>query len=107
MLSASRVGVGIGRKISLCAEKVKMANRHILAVNKLDDFKEWLVSDGWQIQEPKGYYEALRATKEGKKHPMIIYFRHDTNGGNKIIHYSVADRDCGVVGAYIRDRRKT
>ena len=85
----------------------EMANRHTLAVTKLDDFKSWLVSDGWQIQEPKGFYEALRATKEGKKHPLIVYWRHDTNGGKELVHYTVADRDSGVIGAYIRDRRKT
>lgn len=80
-----------------------MANRHTLAVTKLDDFKAWLISDGWQIQEPKGYYEILRATKEGRKHPLLVYFRHSNN----LVHYTVADRDCGVVGAYIRDKRKT
>lgn len=84
-----------------------MANRHILAVMKLDDFKNWLISDGWQIQEPKGFYEALRATKEGKKHPLIIYSRLATNGGKEPMHFSVADEDCGVVRAYLRDRRKT
>lgn len=84
-----------------------MANRHALAVTKLDDFKAWLVSDGWQIQEPKGYYEVLRATKEGRKHPLIVYRRNDTNGGKELVHCTVADRDSGVVGAYIRDRRKT
>lgn len=84
-----------------------MANRHTLAVKALDDFKAWLVADGWKVQEPKGYYEALRATKEGRKHTMIVYRRHDTNGGKELVHYTVADRDCGVVGAYIRDRRKT
>ena len=84
-----------------------MANRNTLAVTKLDDFKAWLISDGWQIQEPKGYYEILRATKEGRKHPLIVYWRHDTNCGKELVHYTVADRDCGVVGAYIRDRRKT
>ena len=83
-----------------------MANRHTLAVAKLDDFKAWLVSDGWQIQEPKGFYEILRATKEGRKHPLLVYYRHDTNRGTDLVHYTVADRDSGVVGAYIRDGRK-
>ena len=83
-----------------------MANRNILAVTKLDDFKSWLISDGWQIQEPKGDYEVLRATKEGRKHPLIAYYRFNTNGGKELVHYTVADRDSGVVRAYIRDRRK-
>ena len=84
-----------------------MANRHTLAVTKLLDFKDWLALDGWKFQAPKGYYEVLRATKEGRKHPLIVYRRHDTNGGKGLVHCTVADRDSGVVGAYIRDRRKT
>ena len=58
-----------------------MANRNTLSVIKLDDFKAWLVSDSWQIQVPRGFYEVLRATKEGRKHPLIVYWQHDTNGG--------------------------
>lgn len=84
-----------------------MANRHTLSVTKLEDFKAWLVSDGWYIQEPKGVYEVLRATKKSRKYPLIVYKRHDTKGGKELVHYTVADRDSGVVGAYIRDRRKT
>lgn len=85
----------------------EMANRNTLAVTKLEDFTVWLVSDGWRVQEPKGLYEVLRATKEGRKHPLIVYWRNDTNCGKELVHYTVADRDSGVVGAYIRDRRKT
>lgn len=50
-----------------------MANRSTLAVSKLDDFKEWLKTDGWDIQETKGFWEVLRATKKGRKRPIIIY----------------------------------
>ena len=82
-----------------------MANRHTLATNKLDDFKTWLFSDGWQIQRPKGFYEVLRATKEGRKYPLIVYQRHDTNNGTPLIHYTVQDRDMGVLRAYLRKER--
>ena len=81
-----------------------MANRNTLAVNQLEDFKAWLVTDGWQIQEPKGDYEVLRATKNGRKHPLLVYYRHDTNGGKELVHYTVADRDMGVVGAYYKKK---
>ena len=30
-----------------------MADRKRLHISKLDDFKEWLVKDGWEIEEPK------------------------------------------------------
>lgn len=81
-----------------------MANRNALSVMKLDDFKSWLISDGWQIQEPKGDYEVLRATKEGRKHPLIVYYRHDTNGGKELVHYTVLDRDMGVVRAFLKKK---
>lgn len=83
-----------------------MANRHIIAVNKLDDFKAWLGTDGWQIQEPKGDFEVLRATKDGRKHPLLVYYRHDTNGGKELVHYTVCDRDMGVVRAYLKKKYK-
>ena len=81
-----------------------MANRNTLSVMKLDDFRSWLVADGWQIQVPRGFYEVLRATKEGRKHPLIVYWRHDTNGGKKLVHYTVLDRDMGVVRAFLKKK---
>lgn len=83
-----------------------MANRHTLSVDSIDHFKKWLISDGWQTQEPKGYYEVLRATKEGKKHPLVVYKRHDTNGGKELVHFTVADRDMGVVRAFLKTKRE-
>ena len=41
-----------------------MANRNTLAVSKLEDFKQWLISDDWKIVDTKGYFEVLRAVKE-------------------------------------------
>ncbi len=81
-----------------------MANRNTLSVRTIDKFKHWLVADGWQIQEPKGDYEVLRATKEGRKHPLLVYYRHDTNGGEELVHYTVADRDMGVVRAFLKKK---
>lgn len=76
-----------------------MANRHTLHVNKIDDFKEWLIKDGWSIQSNKGYYEALRAVKN--RRTLIVYFR----SSNRLQHYSVSDKDAGVVRAYLRDKK--
>ena len=77
-----------------------MANRYTLAISKLDDFKEWLIKDGWEIKEPKAVCEVFRAEKEGRKNPLMIFKRHRAS-----MHLSVMDRDMGVVGAYLRDRR--
>ena len=81
-----------------------MANRNTLVVNQLEDFKAWLVTDGWQIQEPKGDYEVLRATKKGKRYPLIVYERLDTNGGKDLVHYTLLDRDVSVVFAFLKKK---
>ncbi len=78
-----------------------MANRALLHRSKIEDFKGWLQEDGWQIEQTKGIYEVVRATKEGRK-PLIVYTR-DNNGKERI---TVQSRDEGVVRAYIRDRRR-
>lgn len=82
-----------------------MANRNTLAVSRLNDFKEWLKTDGWEMQEPKGFWEVLRAVKPGRKRPLIIYERIDTNNGTKLVHYTVEDRDMGVVRAFLKGRQ--
>ena len=81
-----------------------MANRHTLALSKLEDFKNFLLSDGYEIKEPKGDYEVLRAVKIGRKFPLIVYRKLCTNGGKQLVHLSAADRDYGVVKAYLKRR---
>lgn len=81
-----------------------MANRNTLSVSKLEDFKQWLIKDGWEIQETKGFWEVLRATKKGKKYPLIIYRKYKTIGGSEnIVHLSVLDRDIGVIRAFLKE----
>lgn len=80
-----------------------MANRNTLSVNKLEAFKTWLEKDGFELQETKGFYEALRAVKKDRKYPLIVYFRHETNNGKKLVHYSVLDRDMGVIRAFLKE----
>lgn len=79
-----------------------MADRRRLHISKLEDFKEWLIKDGWNIEEPKGTWEVLRARKSGRKNPLIVYTKKDAKE-----HLSVMDRDSGVIGAYLRDSKKT
>lgn len=78
-----------------------MANRHTLHISKLEDFKKWLVKDGWEIEEPKGIYEVLRARKYGRQNPLIVYTKADAKE-----HLSIMDRDSGVIGAFLKDCRK-
>ena len=43
-----------------------MADRYRLHKSKLEDFKNWLINDGWTIENPKGTWEVLRARKGGR-----------------------------------------
>ncbi len=83
-----------------------MANRSTLAVSRLDDFIKWLKTDGWDIQATKGFWEVLRAVKPGRKRPIIIYKRIDTNSGTELVHYTVENRDMGVVRAFLNDSKR-
>jgi len=78
-----------------------MANRSLRHKSKIEDFKSWLKEDGWQIEQTKGIYEVVRATK-GTRKPLIVYTRD--NKGKE--HITFQDRDVPVVRAYIRDRRR-
>lgn len=78
-----------------------MANRHTLHINKLEDFKKWLIKDGWEMETPKGLYEVLRARKYGRNNPLIVYGKADAKE-----HLSIMDRDSGVIGAFLRDYKK-
>ena len=74
-----------------------MANRNTLHINKLEVFKEWLIKEGWEIESTKGMFEVLRARNKVRKRPLIVY--RSFNGKE---HFSVDDRDMGVVRAFIR-----
>jgi len=76
-----------------------MASRNILHRNKLESFKEYLISKGWVMQDTKGIYEVLRAVNpKVMKRPLIIY------SGRSKEHLSVDDRDFGIVRDYINHR---
>ena len=78
-----------------------MENRHTLHISKLEDFKKWLENDGWEIEEPKGIWEVLRARKQGRKNPLIVFQKKDAKE-----HLSIMDRDSGVIGAFLKDCKK-
>lgn len=83
-----------------------MANRNTLSVNQVEKFKAYLVAGGWKLQEPHGFYEVLRATKECRQHPLIVYWRHNTNGGKELVHYTVLDRDMPIVRAFLKKKSR-
>ena len=81
-----------------------MANRNILSVNELPRFKEYLIRNAWKILQSKGNCDVLRATKEGRRHPLIVYRRDSTNAGNAPIHLTLLDSDMGIVREFLKER---
>jgi hypothetical protein len=72
-----------------------MANRHLLHKSKLEEFKNYLESSGWTIQDTKGVFEVLRARHPLKKRPLIIY------EGRSSEHLSVDDRDISIIQNFL------
>lgn len=80
-----------------------MANRHILSITKLEDFKTYLLSNGWKLDAPKGDYEVLRASKTGRKHPLIVYER--SSYMVERVHLTVQDRDVSIIRNFINSKK--
>jgi len=76
------------------------SGRNLLHKNKINQFKEWLLKNGWEIQETKGFYEVLRAKHKDVKGPLIIYAKNDSKE-----HYIVMRKHFSIVKAFIRQSR--
>jgi len=73
-----------------------MAQRNLLHRSKLEDFKKYLVKNGWVLQDTKGTYEVLRAVNlDVQKRPLIIY------DGKSKEHFSIDDRDFAIVRDFL------
>lgn len=77
-----------------------MKNRITVRHGLLTDLANWLIENGWTIQEPKGEYEVLRACKQGYVRPLLIYDRDKGCG------YSIDERDEKVYRKWQNDRNK-
>ena len=73
-------------------------SRKLLHKTKLADFKDWLISDGWEIDDNNGEWQVLRARKGSRF--LAVYDRFNTKE-----HYTVQGKDEGVIRAYIRARK--
>lgn len=75
-----------------------MAERCLLHKNKLDLLKWWLSSRGYEIQNTKGIYEVLRASKG--KDTVIIFAKDGTKE-----HLTVQQKDHKLIRQFIRETR--
>ena len=83
-----------------------MANRHILSPTRLNELKTYLLSNGYTLNAPKGEYEVLRASKPGRKHPLIVYERLSNNSGSSpVVHLTVMDRDEYVIRNFLYSKK--
>ena len=77
----------------------KMAERCLLHQNKLDLFKDWLRTKGYEIQQPKSIYEVLRAKTDND---TIIIFKK----GRAKEHLTVQQKDYKLVRQFINETKK-
>lgn len=54
-----------------------MANRHLLAMSDVQEFKTWLMQKGWIIQPIRSEYEIVRAVKSDTPTPLLIYRKNN------------------------------
>lgn len=76
-----------------------MAERGILHQSKLRNLSIWLTDDGWKLEQPKGQYEVLRATKE--KRTFLVYAKADAKE-----HYTIPDNCISVFMAYLKGGKR-
>jgi hypothetical protein len=58
----------------------------------------------WAINLIKSIRLSKRIKQKKTKYPLIVYKRFDTNGGKELVHYTVLDRDMGVVRAFLKKK---
>jgi len=75
-----------------------MAVRNILHKSKLEDFKNWLIKEGWKIEEPIGEYEVFRA----RTNKRIIIF-YDKLYSKE--HYTVPANCTDIVRKYLNSKK--
>ncbi len=80
-----------------------MADRGLLHKSKLGEFKQWLIDNGWQIEDhAKNNCAVLRARNEKiSRHPLIVYERDKDTP-----HFTVQERHYWIVRMWLRDKKK-
>ena len=78
-----------------------MANRNTLAISKLEEFKEWLISEGFKMIKPKGVYEVLRWKSDGKGEAMPIVFKAKSR-----VHLSCNESAARFVRVWLRHKQQ-
>ena len=79
-----------------------MANRSLLALNKLDEFKEWLTDNNCKLLKPKGCFEVARWKSDVNGEAMPIIF----NKLDSKMHFSCNEVAAAYVRGWIKQRNQ-
>ena len=77
-------------------------NRNLLHQNKITEFKDFLITHGWSIEDIKGKYEVLRANRRGQK-PIILYQRLGTDHATVGLNMPHALK---LINKFVRNKKK-
>lgn len=78
-------------------------NRSCLHENKFEEFKTFLVSQGWELHKPTNCYEVVRAKKKGEK-TIVLYKRSGTSHATVGLNMEHANK---LIWQFIKNFRKT
>ena len=73
-----------------------MANRNLIHRKHLSLLRMYLRKTGWTLLEPKGLWEVLRAVREDRKTPVIVYRSFNSE------HFTIQDRDYAIFKKFIQ-----
>lgn len=77
-----------------------MANKYALALSDVQEFKSWLMQNGWCIEKIKGENEIVRMTSDKHEKPLVIYKQTKES-----IFASVPDMWYDVINAFYAERK--
>lgn len=74
-----------------------MAIRNKLHYKHIEDFKKYLINNGYTIKQPKMIYEVIRATKDNDL--VVIYSKLNSKE-----HLTVQQKDINLVNQFFSER---
>lgn len=77
-----------------------MANKYALALSDVQEFKSWLMQNGWHIEKVKSENEIVRMTSDKYEKPLVIYKQTKES-----IFASVPDMWYDVINAFYNEKK--
>lgn len=80
------------------------ACRNLMPVNLLEDWRDWLVSKGHDVQDTRAPYGVFALRFSGKTY--VVYNRLETTAGNKLVHASLHGPLVGLARRFLNERKR-